>query len=380
MFEDWYLNDLIEDKIKASWKLSDHYLIALLYKVLLDSKLDKILQKSVTIDEIIKQNNYIDESRYLIRWILEKMALNGYISKETDSIPIKYKYTGKTNSDNPEAFLNEAVKYDEECFSTFKLIKIMCDEFLNFVTGKKNGIDIFFTPESIALMDHFYTKNLFYKAHNIGGAKIVNYLMEDKQNPLVIELGGGMGGGLRHFLIQRSKEKLNMNNFRYYFTDVANKLLRNSKKIVTDIAPECKQIDFKKLDFNKSFEEQAFEPEQADIVWGVNSLHVAYDLEYTLKEILKLLKKGGSIVVAETVRAKGNSMLQQEIMLNTITSYWDVKIDGVIRKDFGFMHWRDWVNALNQAGFVNVKTIPDMALAEEKYDNCYVGIITGQKG
>ena len=138
-------------------------------------------------------------------------------------------------------------------------------------------------------------------------------------------------------------------------------------------------IEYKKFDFNIPIEEQGFSPNSIDVVWGVNAIHVAYDLRFTLKEIFRLLKDNGSLIVSETVRAIGNKMIQQELILNTLDDYWNVKIDKDIRPIHGFMEWSNWVNALKAAGYSDVKTIPDMKYLESQYDNCYVAVIRGLK-
>ena len=156
-------------------------------------------------------------------------------------------------------------------------------------------------------------------------------------------------------------------------------MLRETKKSLLKITSKINQFSFIKFDFNKPFKSQGFGNNSIDIIWGVNAIHVALDLRFTLNEIYKTLKPGGSIILSETVRPVGNRMIQQELLLNTIDDYWNVKIDKKIRPRHGFMDWSDWVNALKNIGFSEVQTIPDMKILQEKYDNCYVAIIRGIK-
>ena len=90
-----------------------------------------------------------------------------------------------------------------------------------------------------------------------------------------------------------------------------------------------------------------------DVIWGVNALHVANDLRFTLNEFYKILKPKGTLIVCETVRPISNKMIQQEILLNTIDDYWNVKVDKDIRPRYGFMEWDDWVKALKIIYVIN---------------------------
>ncbi|MCG8571424.1 MAG: class I SAM-dependent methyltransferase, partial [Spirochaetes bacterium] len=170
-----------------------------------------------------------------------------------------------------------------------------------------------------------------------------------------------------------------LDQFSYTYTDVANKMLRSTKKSIFSILNHNDHFNSRKLDFNQSFSQQGYSESSYHVIWGVNAAHVANDLKFTLSEIYKTLKPGGSIILSETVRARGNQMIQQEFLLNTLEDYWNVKLDKDIRPCHGFMVWQDWVKALEVIGFREVTTIPDMRIVENQYDNCYVALVRGIK-
>lgn len=380
MFEDWYLNDLINKTIQNIWKLTDYYLLKSIDNILDKTNIKSILKDFVTIDTILSKNEYDPKVYNSLKWMLERLALEGYIEKKEENSNTFYKWSGKTIDYNLEEIRNKAEKYAPTSIAAFNMIKLMADNYPDFLSSKKSGVDIIFSPENIEITNEYYSNNLFYNVHNIAGAKIVNWDISSRDNPTIIEIGGGLGGGTKQFIIQRLKEGLSLNNFKYIFTDIANKMLRNTKKDLLSITDNLSSFEFKKLDFNSSLESQGYKPESADVIWGVNAIHVAYDLRFSLNEILKTLKKGGSFIISETVRPSGNKMIQQEFLLNTLSDYWNVKLDKDIRPRHGFMEWQDWVNAFINVGFKDVKTIPDMSILEQRYDNCYVAIIRGIKG
>jgi len=379
MFEDWYLNDLINKTIRDIWKLTDYYLLKLIDDILVKTDIKNILNDFTTLENIIANKGYEDKVKNALKWILDRLSLDGYIEIKEENSDFLYKWGNKKIDYNLEEIRKKAFNEAPDSIAAFNMLQLMADNYPDFLSSKKSGVDIIFSPENINITNEYYSNNLFYNVHNIAGAKILNWDISQRENQTIIEIGGGMGGGTKQFLIQRLQEKLPLNNFKYIFTDIANKMLRTTKKDLLTITEDLNAFDFRKLDFNMDLTSQGYEPESADVVWGVNAIHVAYDLRFSLNEILKTLKKGGSFIIAETVRPVGNKMIQQEFILNTLSDYWNVKLDKDIRPRHGFMEWRDWVNALNNAGFKDVKTIPDMSILEQKYDNCYVAVIRGIK-
>lgn len=380
MFEEWYLNDLINEKIKKSWKLCDLFLLTNLDRILKTTGIFDLLQTKISLNSIISKLGYDNKVFFSVKWIFDRLSLDGYIDiYEISENEVLYCHTGKEYIKEPQVIYEEALKIAPLTKSTFELIKIVSSNYPLYLQGKKTGVDILFNEESINVMNEFYCINEFYAVHNIGGAKILNYDVDARDNPTILEIGGGMGGGTKQFILQRIAAEKPLDNFNYIFTEVANKLLRATKKEISQLTDKQINIDYRKFDFNTDFTLQGYEKNSIDVIWGVNALHVAKDLKNSIKLMYDLLKPGGSLIISETVRADGNPMVQQEFILNTLDSYWDVELDKEIRPQYGFMHWKNWLRAFELAGFSKFETIPDMSSVEKEYDNCYVSIIRGIK-
>jgi SAM-dependent methyltransferase len=291
----------------------------------------------------------------------------------------KYCLTDKKMEYDLDVIKKEAEKLAPDSLAAYNMLKLMADNYPDYLAGKKTGVDIIFSTDNIETTNSYYSNNLYYNVHNIAGAKILNFDIENRENPRILEIGGGVGGGTKQFLLQRLKEKKSLKDFSYEFTDIANKMLRATKRDLLTITDDIGAFSFGKLDFNLDLTAQEYGENSYDVVWGVNAIHVAKDLKFTLKELLKILKPGGSLIISETVRSKGNRMIQQEFLLNTLNDYWNVKLDKDIRPRHGFMEWYDWTNAFKAIGFTSVETVPDMSVLEKKYDNCYIAVIRGIK-
>ncbi len=377
MFEEWYLNKLMTKEIRDVWKLTDYYLLQLIFLMIEKSGMETILKDGATPLEIVEKKNYNKSSTNSIKWILDRLAVDSFLDVKDG----KYYLSNNRPNFDIEKILKEAEEKAPTSIVAFKMLKLMADDYIEFFEGHKSGVDIMFSPTNASITNDYYSNNLFYNVHNIAGAKILNYDIEKRENPVILEIGGGVGGGTKQFVNQRMKKGLPLNGFEYIFTDVANKMLRTTKRDLMNITSDqaLSNFSFKKLDFNTSLLEQGFKENSIDVIWGVNALHVAYDFEFTINELKKILKKGGSLIITETVRPIGNKMIQQEFLLNVLPDYYNVKLDPKIRPQAGFINWQYWIEALKTFGFSNVETIPDMNLVEKEYDNCYVAVVRGIK-
>jgi len=380
MFEKWYLEELMSKNVRDIWPLTDKYLIQLIKNIFDEVGITNDLNNFTSINKIIEKYKFSEKSYNAIKWCLERLKFDEHVISEENKDESKYKWSEKKIDFNLDEIYNLCISKEPEASHSFKILKLMADNYIEFLKGTKTGVEIIFSPENIHIINEYYEKSIFYNANNLVAAKVVNYEVSQKKNPKILELGGGLGGGTKQFLYQRKKENLSMNDFSYHFTDVANKMLRITRKVIEEIVGgDISNFEFSKFDFNKSLAEIEQPENSYDIIWAVNAIHVAYDLKFSLKEIYKLLKPNGVLLIAETVRPVLGPMIQHEFVINTLDDYWNVKLDPVWRPNYGFMKWNYWINALKEAGFDGAETVPDMKILENEYGNCYTTVIKGFK-
>lgn len=379
MFEKWYLEELISKTIRDIWKLTDYFLLKLISNILDKAEITPLLKSGTTVDSIIQKKDYPAKVYASLKWLLDRLKLDGFVSMRLENNVEFYTLSDKTMNYDLNTIKSQAEKASPESIAAFNMLELMANNYPDYLSGKKTGVDIVFSPENIDITNEYYSNNLFYNVHNISGAKIVNWDISSRKNPQILEIGGGLGGGTKQFVIQRLKDKAPLNVFNYCFTDVANKMLRSTKKALSTLTEDLSAFTFQKLDFNKNLSEQGYAENSYDVIWGVNAAHVSFDMRFSLNELFKTLKSGGSLIISETVRPIGNLMIQQEFVLNTLDDYWNVKLDEKIRPRHGFMDWSDWIGAFKEIGFINVETIPDMSVLQKEYDNCYVTVVRGIK-
>ena len=95
MFEEWYLNEVFSSKIRDAWKLTDYYLLRLIFNILDESSIIYLLKSPVSIDKILKSKKYPDRVYFSIQWILDRLTLDGFVKKMEEGSEVLYSITDK---------------------------------------------------------------------------------------------------------------------------------------------------------------------------------------------------------------------------------------------------------------------------------------------
>jgi SAM-dependent methyltransferase len=130
---------------------------------------------------------------------------------------------------------------------------------------------------------------------------------------------------------------------------------------------------------DRDFEEQAIEPESADLVYAVNTIHVARDLRATLGRIHRTLRPGGVAVFSECVRPFEGQPIYVEFVFNFLENFTGVATDPEVRPTHGFLTPENWRRAFRAAGFEDPKILPDVESLAKHYDAFFVAAVSAVK-
>ncbi len=139
------------------------------------------------------------------------------------------------------------------------------------------------------------------------------------------------------------------------------------------LAKEFRRLNYssRKINFDWPLTEQGIARNSIDIIYGVNALHVAKDLVFTLKNVKQVLRRGGVLVISELIR-DNNIMLFQEIIFCLLDSYVSVKLNKKFRPFPGFLSDIGWMKAFKEAGFVNAQMINNVTVKKSRKKICLV--------
>jgi SAM-dependent methyltransferase len=117
-------------------------------------------------------------------------------------------------------------------------------------------------------------------------------------------------------------------------------------------------LSFARLDLDRSLYGQGFAPQCCDIVLGVNVLHVAKDLRFSLGEIGRVLKPGGYLILAEGSPPSAAQRWRLDLVFAFLRGWWDVTTVPRFRPRPGFLLPSEWERALYSCGFRGVQVLP----------------------
>ncbi|MFY9551570.1 MAG: class I SAM-dependent methyltransferase, partial [Thermoanaerobaculia bacterium] len=165
---------------------------------------------------------------------------------------------------------------------------------------------------------------------------------------------------------------------RYVFTEIVPTFLRRAERALKARFPEL-AVEFRKLDMNEDFAGQGILPDTADVVYAVNTVHVARDLGATLARVRETLKPGGLAIFSECVRPFPEQPIYVEFVFNFLENFTGVATDPEIRPNYGFLTPENWRRAFRAAGFERPEILPDVEELAKHYDAFFVAAVSARK-
>ena len=154
--------------------------------------------------------------------------------------------------------------------------------------------------------------------------------------------------------------------------------LRRAQKSLKTRFPET-AFAFARLDMNKPFAEAGVLPQAYALVHGVNTLHVAHDLAFTLGEIRNALAPGGAVVISECVRPFPGQPVYVEFVFNLLEAFREPVLVPGWRDNGGFLTPEQWTAALEAHGFRDVRIVPDIAVIRDVYPSFVVAAVSASR-
>ena len=203
----------------------------------------------------------------------------------------------------------------------------MVEHVPEFLRGEKTGEDILFAPDRLALwFDYFSNDNLLYAINNRLGAEAVARALPAARPATLVEIGGGSGSAALAVAERLAREAPLPRIGRYVFTEIVPTFLRRAERTIRGRFPDL-PAEFVRLDMDRDFVEQGVDAGIADVVYAVNTIHIAHDLAATLARVRETLKPGGIAVFSECVRPFPGQPIYVEFVFNFLENFTGVATD-----------------------------------------------------
>jgi SAM-dependent methyltransferase len=309
-------------------------------------------------------------------WILRRLTQRGLLEEiGADGEPRRFCVPRDLPELDPAAMAEEQRREDPSWLPSYVLGDTVAQDYPAFLRGERTGEEILFSPTRLPLWGAFFSNdNGLYAVNNLAGAIAVEEWMPP--GPVaVLELGAGLGSAAVA-LLQRMRKVGRWGEIcDYRFTDIVPVFLRRGQQALQTQFPNASFLKFALLDENRSFSEQGAGPGSLSLVYAVNTLHVARDLHFTLREIFRTLAPGGRLIIAECLRPTPGEAIYTEFIFNLMETFRAPVLHPVYRPRGGFLTAHQWRQAMESAGFVDVRTLPDIDRIRARFPAFYVGAI-----
>jgi len=230
------------------------------------------------------------------------------------------------------------------------LLELAAATWPGVLRGEVDGLVALFRGERITYWERYFSPgHTLYDVHNRLGAAVAAALLEPGQ--VVLELGAGLGSAAR--ALAATAEAAGVRPAAYGVTDANRRFAQRAARALSREMPAL-NVWFAAVDFDRALTDQGIAPQSQDLVYACNALHCAADLLATLREIRRVLRPGGHLVLSECARPTVDSVLHQEMIFLLLDSYRNVRLDPVLRPVCGFLLPENWLALLEEVGFRSV--------------------------
>jgi len=314
-----------------------------------------------------------------LRWLLQRLVETGCVEVETknDGQDIYHLLWRPWLPQCPQ-LRQIGLGIDPANASTLDLLDYAASLYPLVAAGKQNGEQGLFLPQGITLwLNYFHNNNLTYAVNNWLGAVVAANKLANRSSFQILEIGAGAGSGSEILLGSLNQRGLLPRLQRYLITEPNAFFRRRGQRELSQRYLDL-PLEWSSLDINRPWDTQGIVPGQFTLVYGVNVLHVARDLLFSLRQARNALAPDGWLVISECVRPCLNQPMYPELVFQILDSFTEVDTDPEFRPNPGFLTADQWRNAFQRAGLEHTEVKPELDRIREIYPHFFTGAICGR--
>jgi SAM-dependent methyltransferase len=359
----------------------DRFTIDSVLRLVHDLGLTEALAQGASTRQILEGRGFPPRAAIPMRWFFRKLSDAGYLDEAPADAPDDrvYRARGPLPPGDPDRAEARARALEPRSAPAFAVVRAMVEHVPEFLRGEKTGEEILFAPARLPLwFDYFSNDNLLYQINNRLGAEAIARVLPATHPATLLEIGGGSGSAALAIGERLARDGALSRIGRYRFTEIVPTFLRRAERALKQRFPEW-PLEFSRLDMDRDFEEQGVAPCSADVVYAVNTVHIARDLGATLERIRATLRPGGTAVFSECVRPFPEQPIYVEFVFNFLENFTGVVTNSRTRPNHGFLTPENWRSAFRAAGFERPTILPDVEELARHYDAFFVAAVSAVK-
>ena len=339
--------DLFNPRQHRSCELVDRYALAHAVALLHALEADAPLRDSQTVDALMQARGFAAPFRRPLAWLCRYLAHEGVLAADGARYQLQRSGPAPALAEIRAAVLDTDPSYAP----ALALLDEAAAIYPRVARGETSGERALFLRARL-WADYFDNANGYYGLTNRVAARAAAARLP--RGGRVLEIGAGLGSATRALLEESAfPEALGA----YRVTEPVPFFRRRAERTLAAAHPSVPLV-FGELDVNQPWKAQGIAAEH-DLVWGVNVMHLARDLDSALREAHSSLVPGGFLVLGEGLRPGPEIPVAAELPFQLLESFADVETHPETRPTAGFLTAETWLAALHRVGFVDVALVPD---------------------
>jgi SAM-dependent methyltransferase len=379
-----FLNDyapsLFSERLYQSIELMERYSIDLAIDLLKRLNVVDKLSDWQSAPELCRALSFQPRFSFALSWVLERLIETCCVETQTNNDTRSYRLRGNLWEPQLAHLRAIGLEIDRANAATLDLLDEAAKLYPTVARGEQTGEQALFGTQGIPLwLNYFHNDNSTYAVINWSGAVLVANRLKGRPKLRILELGAGAGSGSEILLRCFGERGLLPRIERYLITEPNAFFRRRGQRELAKRYPEL-PLTWETLDINNAWDIQGIGAGEFDVVYGVNVLHVAKDLLFSLKEARNALAPGGWLIIGECIRPYSNQPIYPELVFQLLDSFTEVNTDPECRPNPGFLTADHWRCAFTRADFDQVQVMPDIDRIRQIYPHFFTGAICGKRG
>lgn len=312
-------------------------------------------------------------------WLLKRLLETGCIEARTDHDTRSYRLRHALWRPELARLREIGLDIDDANAPTLDLLDQAASLYPAIARGEQSGEQGLLGAQAIPLwLNYFNNDNLTYAVNNWVGATVAADRLTTRRKLRILELGAGAGSASEILLRWFDEHGLRPRIERYLITEPNAFFQRRGQRELSKQYRDL-PLEWGALDINLRWDSQGVAPGEFNLVYGVNVLHVAKDLLFSLNEARGALAAEDWLVIGECVRPYVDQPIYPELIFQILDSFTGVNTDPEIRPNPGFLTADQWRRAFTRAGFERAEVAPQIDRIREVYSHFFTGAICGQR-
>jgi SAM-dependent methyltransferase len=361
-----------------SWELVDRYASAWVLQVAADLGLEPS-STPMTSDELAARLGFGAHFQGPLDWLLQRLVVQGAAETVWASNGARRYRLALGSGESRRELRAAALEADPANAAALDLLDAAAVAYPAVAQGRSTGQEALFGLGQIRLwLAYFDNRNPTYAINNKVAALAVANRLQRLEGGVILEVGGGTGSGTEALLEALASVGRLSDLERYRFTEPSQHFRRRTERLLRSRHPEV-PWEIGSVDVNLPFAAQGVPERGIDLVFAVNVLHLARDLDDTLRQIRASLSPGGWLVAAEATRSFPDKPLATELVFQLLDGFQQVRLDPDRRPTAGFLAPEQWQRFMVEAGFRRVEILPREHMAiRQLYPRFATGVICGR--